>query len=103
MTRQEDLPIQDPALLVRNIDQEEMEYLLEKLISMTIHQSCVAAQHEASAKDTEVKMEQVRQSVIRRVAGRGVSSWKGRFIWHREERISSGKFNWFCCVGDEIR
>ena len=46
--------------MVRNVEQEEMEYLLEKLISMTIHQSCVAAQHEASAKDTEVKMEQVR-------------------------------------------
>ncbi|KAF0294123.1 Kinesin-like protein KIF21B [Amphibalanus amphitrite] len=61
----EDLPIQDPAQLVRNMqDQEEMEYLLEKLISMTIHQSCVAAQHEATAKDTEVKMEQMEQTGI---------------------------------------
>ncbi|XP_037070286.1 LOW QUALITY PROTEIN: kinesin-like protein KIF21A [Pollicipes pollicipes] len=58
----EDLPIQEPALLVRNVEPEQMEYLLEKLIAMTIHQSCVAAQHEATARETEVKMEQMEQN-----------------------------------------
>ena len=55
----EELPIQEPALLIRDIRPDEMEYLLEKLLSMTVHQSCVAAQHQAAERETQIKMDQV--------------------------------------------
>ncbi|XP_037086600.1 LOW QUALITY PROTEIN: kinesin-like protein KIF21A [Pollicipes pollicipes] len=58
----EDLPVQEPSLLIRDLRPEEMEYLLEKLLMMTVHQSCVAAQHQSEARETLVKMDQIVQN-----------------------------------------
>ncbi|KAF0304360.1 Kinesin-like protein KIF21A [Amphibalanus amphitrite] len=58
----DELPIQEPALLLRELRPDEMEYLLEKLLSMTVHQSCVAAQHQAAQRETQIKMDQMEQN-----------------------------------------
>lgn len=58
---QEDLPVREPTQLVQNLGSDELEYLLQKLVVMTIHQSCLAAQHQATSKEVQAKMEQVRE------------------------------------------
>ncbi|KAG1668931.1 Kinesin-like protein KIF21A [Nymphon striatum] len=55
----EDIDIQG---LVNSLQHEETRYLLEKILNLSINQSLVVAQKEASLKDTETKMAQVVQS-----------------------------------------
>lgn len=57
--------VMDCSELVSGLqDLAEAAYIIEKLYNMTLHQSCVAAQKEATVKELEARNHQVFIIVI---------------------------------------
>ena len=61
--------VQEPELLLAEIGAEQRPYLLQKLLAMTVHQSCLAAQHQAAEREANSRVEQVLMMVARLCPG----------------------------------